>query len=504
MAITKILSPAGWDWPTSVTSQVKLVDGRFGSSDRRDFIKRAGDAGTHLFEEQLKNIKFAKDEVPVHLIALGAKEAWGANRNGDAFTEATLKAAHDTFVKHAFWFRNHKNKPNDGDPKYGLVKASVYNPFMRRVELICSLPSTKAAAERMGVNVADQECEKLANNEDLPVSMACRVPYDICSGCQNKARTRDEYCKAATCKYGGCFDNLTKLVKVANDVHHLHVINPHPVFFDISKVWRPADRTAYAGQADWVKAAADGQFGIDGSKMAMELGVYAPNAILTEQDVATADTPELAAQIKLAYGLDELAMCPNSRGETATRMAFSSKVQPDLPLDKLGLLNPQREKVSEALCMLADRKIIMPLRDFARMTKRAELTEQAASRLPGVYYRMGNDGSLVRRLTNNQFAVAGKLASLAQREVADTLIPTHSLSKEAVDKRVQRAVIHRITIPDCDIAVKQAAVVDNANESEALARDYAAYKVAALHRITAFDDEFVLTARLATCQNRVI
>ena len=79
--------------------------------------------------------------------------------------------------------------------------------------------------------------------------MACRIPFDVCSGCGHKARTRAEYCKAATCKYGGCHDNLGK---IAADGHILHVDNPNPSFFDISNVFRPADRTAYGVKADWL------------------------------------------------------------------------------------------------------------------------------------------------------------------------------------------------------------------------------------------------------------
>lgn len=504
MALVKTLSPAGWDWPTSVASTIKTVDGRFGANDRRDFVKRAGDAGTHLFEAAMSQVKFAKDEIPVHLIALGAKEAWGANRNGDAFTEAMLKASHDTFVKNAFWFRNHKNKPHEGHPKYGVVKASVYNPVMRRVELLCGLPSTKEAAALLGTEVADKECEKLARDEDIAVSMACRVPYDICSGCHNKARTRDEYCKAATCKYGGCHDNLTKLVKLAGDVHHLHVENPYPVFFDISNVWRPADRTAYAGRADWVKAASDGYFGIGGCDTAADIGVSAPTSIAAKQDIAAASTPELAEQIKLAYGLAELDDYPSVWGPSIVRAIFSEAMQPELPLASLGLLDSRTEKVAEAIGALTSRKVLIPLRDFAKMTKRAELYGNALSRMRGVYYRMSEDGSLETRLASNRFVPSEKIASLSCRNAVECVVPTHSLDSSVVSNRTQLATLRNVVVPEIAYNVKQAAMSADATASEILARDYACYKVAALHKIAAFDNEFVLTTRLATCQNHVI
>lgn len=230
MGMVKIVNPGGWDFGRQIAQEIKVSSRGLIGNDRRDFLKVA----SHEFVDMIDNIKIAKDEVPVHLIALGAYEAYGPNRNGDGFKEAALKKYHPTFVKHAMWYRNHKNK--DPRKSYGIVKASAYNDPMRRVELLSLLNKEASAAERNGGFVADLELEKIARGEDIPVSMACRVPHDVCSGCGHKARTRAEYCTGQTCKYGGCKDNLTK---IAEDGHILSVFNPTPTFFDISKVYRP-------------------------------------------------------------------------------------------------------------------------------------------------------------------------------------------------------------------------------------------------------------------------
>lgn len=507
MSMEKTFSPSGWDWAVPVASLLKLgSDQRLGPNDRRDFVKRAGYEGAALFDNQMERIKFAKDEIPVHLIALGASEIWGPNRNGDAFTRATLKQAHDTFVKYAHYFRNHKNKKAENHPHYGIVKASAYNTEMDRVELLCGLPATKAAADLLGCNDVDTAAiEKLARGDDIPVSMACRVPYDVCSGCGNKARTREEYCKEASCKYGGCFSNLTKLVKSAGDVHLLHVRNDNPIFFDISHVFRPADRTAYGGKADWVKAASDGFFGIDGAKMAAELGVTAPLAVILAQDSGSGLwRPALAGQVKVAHGLAALDQQPSQWNDSNVKRAFAADVQPDFPLDSLELNSDKQEKVAAGLTALADRKIILPLRDFARMTKRAELTDAAGSCLKGVYLRMIEDGSLERRIASNRFAMAEKLASAKQRETAGRVVSTYSLEKSAVDSRCTRSAIRGCQEPVSKSAFWIEKSAHDNTAAEELARDYAVYKVAALTRIASFDDEFVLTARLSACQNQVI
>jgi hypothetical protein len=98
--------------------------------------------------------------------------------------------------------------------------------------------------------------DAIESGEPIGVSMACRVDYDVCSGCGNRARNRDEYCTKKTCKYGGCKENLGKTF---SDGHTLRVFNPEPIFFDISYVAEPADRIAYsvavikqASVPDWI------------------------------------------------------------------------------------------------------------------------------------------------------------------------------------------------------------------------------------------------------------
>jgi len=894
MAMTKVFSPSGWDFDAPIASLVKIASsGKLGHNDRLAFIKRAGACGTSLFEKEVAHLKFAKDSIPIHLIALGASEAYGPNRNGDAFSEATLKAAHDTFVKHAYWFRNHKNKPHEGHPKFGLVKASFYNDQMRRVELLCELPTTKEAAERMGVCLADKELEKLANDDDIAVSMACRVPYDVCfkaktvietlngpiyikdvkigdvvkthtgawqkvskvmrrpyagtvvhlevlglldvltctashpflalpaneltgcrgtvngksrrhtvrngetcvtcdtavipelvwtnatdlkigdfvvypvkrpgnenvpahraylaglyvgdgslirqgrgrkkqgkkrtqgfsvtldkahpsivsrvkqyaemlhgrtqpayesgnnknsfqlpiysreygfwlfktfgkgsrakkikeeifdwdaesrmqflaglidsdgsvdrglrfgsgrftttnrglaesvqrlcwglgihagihsqrvqcgysslspvtcftvtiprsgvvkigdrsckcaditppdrnhsraiflgdyvylpvtrvvqeydeldvynlhvpgdesyvvgvavhncSGCHNKARTREEYCKEANCKHGGCANNLTKLVKIAGDAHILHVDNPNPCFFDISNVFRPADRIAYAGKADWVKAASDGFFGISGVKTAEDIGVTAPLSVVLAQDYLLPGqySNYLQEQVKLAYALAALDQQPEKWANDFVYRAFTPDVQPELNLEALELTSPKLEKVAAGLGALADQKILLSLRDFGRMTKRASLVADAGNCLKGVYYRMIEDGSLEHRLKENRYAPIEKLASFAQRQAVSKIVSTYSLEKTAVETRCQQSVMRGYPAPVSKTTFWIEKKAHDSPLAEGLARDYAIYKIASLRRISQFDSEFLLTARLSACQNQV-
>jgi len=234
----KITSPDSQDFGVPAVEMVKQSSRGLRGDDLKSFIKRAG----HEFADKLRDVNVAPGEQLVHLIAIGATESYGPNRNGDGFKSATCRKYHPTFVKHARWYRNHQNK--DEAKSYGIIKMSAFNEAMKRIELLVALNGTKEAADRNKGLVADKEMQKIASgSNDWGVSMACRVPFDVCSGCGNKAANRSTYCTERNCKYGGCYNNLTK---VAADGHVLHLDNPDPTWVDISDVYRPADRIAHA------------------------------------------------------------------------------------------------------------------------------------------------------------------------------------------------------------------------------------------------------------------
>lgn len=237
MAFIKYISPNDFSRDLPPLQTIKIAKQRKYYHDKLAFEKRAG----KVFDYE-EIIKLARPgEYLVHVIALGCDEVYGPNRNGDAFTIDTCQKYHNTFTKFARWYRNH----NHHDPRksYGVVKKSAFNARDGRIELIVALNATKEAAQRNGGRVADKEIEILESGDDVAVSMACKVAYDVCSGCGNKARSRAEYCDEDICKYGGLKNNIGKTFE---DGHILRAFNPEPKFFDISFVERPADRIAYS------------------------------------------------------------------------------------------------------------------------------------------------------------------------------------------------------------------------------------------------------------------
>lgn len=182
--------------------------------------------------------------------ALGAGEYWGSNVNGDFFPEKALIHAPSnwedllstpdqarqvgqswpygfpTFMG-AHPYKHHVNK--DPSRAFGRVELSTWNPKMHRVELVVYLDRA-LCMQFDAMDVID----RIERGEFPDVSMGCKVPFDVCSICQNQSKTRADYCQHA----------LMQMNKILPDGRKVYVINTLPKFFDISFVFIGADKTA--------------------------------------------------------------------------------------------------------------------------------------------------------------------------------------------------------------------------------------------------------------------
>lgn len=173
-----------------------------------------------------------KTYVYVLINAVSADEYYGPNNNGDGFPEyyeGKPNLIHDgsdygykTFEIHAKLYKHHINK--DQQKAYGDVLLSIYNDRMHRVELIVRIDRSKAP----------MEAGKAENGEIVSTSMGAKVPYDVCSICGNKAKTRNDY----------CYHLKSMMGKVLPDGRKVYAVNPLPKFFDISMVFVPADSSS--------------------------------------------------------------------------------------------------------------------------------------------------------------------------------------------------------------------------------------------------------------------
>lgn len=184
--------------------------------------------------------------------ALGSFEVWGVNGNGDAFPAEGLSHkslrtdvgtindyGYKTFEYYAKFFKHHNNTPTS--PSYGEVLFAHWNEKMHRVELVVGIDRTSGA----------DVIEAFETGKNIAVSMGCKVKHDRCNICGNLAPTRDQYCKHAKGYLGKIIDadiaalwsrELGKEIKPGTKVF---VYNDKPRFFDISRVYVGADRTAH-------------------------------------------------------------------------------------------------------------------------------------------------------------------------------------------------------------------------------------------------------------------
>lgn len=163
------------------------------------------------------------------------------------------------------------NCNKDPAKSIGNVLKAFYNWDMHRVELLLELDN----------DLASDIVEKINNGQFPAVSMGCKIRYDVCAICGNKAPTRAEYCDHA--KY--------EMNRVYPDGRKSFVWNPSPQLFDISFVVRPADRIGF---------------------MMKKVAYDEPTELAAELGEKVADVQEKQSTLKKLSDIDKVI-----RGETA-------------------------------------------------------------------------------------------------------------------------------------------------------------------------------------------
>jgi len=458
----KIILPGSQSFDSPMA---KLVDVHSRGVDKDWMSKRAA-----VLTKEIESVRPEPGKSHIHLIAMGAGEFYGANRNGDwfnkqagefkfpepkeaskTFMDGGLEKYHDTFVKFGNVYRNHVNK----DPKIrsGEIKASAYNPDMERVELLVAVDNKKWR----------DELEKLASGDDIPVSMSCRVPYDICSICGNQASTRAGYC-------GHLKDHMGQITKSGNQVF---AINDQPTFFDLSSVFRNADRIAFS-----LKKVASAGSVIGSAEIAAQLGINAPANVL-----ASSTSSEMRAKVAALQKLSEIEKeieGTASSGDPKVKGVSIMTIRIGVPKGNVGdrVLEKLKGLKSPFEQMAGDR-VMLPIEDFFkfvmgdRFDSVAGSVEQAKSRLPGIFGRIMGGENLEDFLAGSDFGSSDSSARELPCEMKD-LVDSHSLDPEPTKKRVMILKIRG----DSDPQIKQASTIDDQGQADFLAKTYAKYQVA--------------------------
>jgi hypothetical protein len=385
-----------------------------------------------------------KGEELVHVLALGDSEYYGCNRNGDGFSSHANEVYHPTFMKASF-FHHHDNKPDS--PKYGRVVAAAHNPNMHRVELVLGVDAEKAASD----------LTDLEKKGEFPVSMSCKVAYDTCSICGNKAKNRKEYCDHAK----------NHLTKICEDGRQVYVDNPHPHYFDISKVFRPADRIAWTFER--LEKAASGAV-IGGAQVAEELGIEVPDWV--PGTIVSRDWSQKVSVLRKIAAV-------SSESVPAAARAF--QVQ-ELPTEAVASLRKE-SSLDSVLGALHDARVMLSVNDFLSLVgieKPASVTNEDVQegvrtilkRASSVMY----DGTEICK-NGSYDGGYGQVNSEASGCVSN-LARTHGLDPTRMSDRLLRTVL-RSGIPVMSVTKSAGSISPLATP---IAREYVAYLVSFVKR----------------------
>jgi hypothetical protein len=461
--ISKRIFPTSWfrDYPTA-----SLLDVHSRGWDRHQMQKVA--ASGYLMQVDLVP---EKGHSFVHIITTGAGEYYGSNSNSDFFNEKEgafeipcnkdtgrpstyqmaggLKAFHQTFTKYGAVYREHNNSKKGGTSQ-GSIFAEAYNPEMHRGELIIKLANDRWA----------DDLEKLANGLPVTWSMGAGVPFDVCSRCQNVARTRQEYC-----------DHL-KYNKLAIDKegHQTFAINDQPHFHDISRVAVPADRIAFALR----KVASAGSVDFAENEQASKC-LWLPLSVISkigsEKEKARAQLLHKLAEIEKKIQVQGL-----SSDQQDLTSAFGSA------LDEETLKELTRHPIGDTLGALKKKSVLLPPEGFVRIAMKKPSgdipgLDGIGEALKSVFTDL--EGSCQEEACSDaSYEPSDNESCSGLRDKAEKLVPELSIEDEPVRKRVIVAVIRGG--PSLGKRASMLVKPTMSAESGVLAREYAKYQLSFL------------------------
>jgi len=431
-----------------------------------------------VFSKVAKDIQPDKDHVGIHVIALGESERYGFNRNGDAFTKKACIESHPTFVKHGHVYEHHQNK--DPEKKLGDIVKSAYNEDMGRIELFIHAHKDKA----------ETHLNKLASSGEVPVSMACRVKEDRCSVCdQLRSSSKDPR---------QCSHIAMSLGKTAEDGQVIGTYNDHPKFFDISFVYRPADRIA------WNLNKTASAAGVDSVKLAEDAGLWTPPELIME-DGAPFDKLDILK--KMASFEDKYRSIaqrgPQDPWETQMwelrKAAYATSV-PDAYISDLRRYEPE-----DVLSNLARNKVILDPESYCKYAMGIDLGQlrphlgEVKKACDGLFTRLLKEGKAYEVCSDSyyDFITPSKYV-IPQASTLDAKVAmVKSASSFSDDYVFKRAVDATASGLNPQLSCKSVPSSTISQVAKVVSEKYASYKLASINAMRYFHPSESVDRQLA-------
>ena len=457
--LIKFSSTDDWNWDVEPVQLVHSLN----------TLTKAGADNTELRAEKTAG------QTDALVIALGAYEGTGANRNGDIFKEAECLKNYETFIRSGkktkegsydgrALNRHHKNKPED--PKYGNIKAAAYNKKMKRIELLIGMDNDKCA----------EEIQKLAEGKQINVSMAAKVAYDKCTWCGYEAKDDRHRCKHIPKELG----EINKRGEMCS------MDNINPKWFELSIVGRPADRIGMS-----LKLASDTQY----IKTASDFKSLYPGFVVpddTEIDYVQISkyAEEKRGLVRKLAAIEKHLDAIMKEGpkdskdkyvvEQKSKLAHSDNIS-DSTMEELRKFEP-----SKLLKALADRGIVFSPEDFVKylfgvkkLGNSGDLFSKLKSRLPSIFSDISNDEDDVVNEEKYEPSMHDSLPKDLLKTVQN-LFDDHSLFDKPVHGRIMKiTIVKRMPTAKMKQKSEDSEVSKEASIKE-LAKQYTAYKLAAV------------------------
>ena len=291
--------------------------------------------------------------------------------------------------------------------------------------------------------------------------MACKIDYDVCSICGNKATTPRGPCdQPPEVPSGGyCKHAKSMLGALLDDGRRVYVDNPHPIFFDISQVGKPAEVIART-----MRFKAAGQSGLlvpydrSGVGLAELCGLEAP--LYVRASLPPCRALKLAVARKLAEMEKQIPLTLQRFRRLLPGIPVRSQ-QTDAALAEM----TGKQASDNLLAACRRRRIILDFDAFCAVTKQANTQPSLA----GLFARLG-DAELLSDVAGDGTYDDCKM-SLQAVAVTEKLASQLSLSPVHVRDRL---------ISNPEPRHVPGAVVPQTEAQERQARKYAAYLLSEL------------------------
>jgi len=398
--------------------------------------------------------------------------AHNSNNNGDDFpgssrpfrpfldksaTEVMLdggleKYHNPTFMEFGGVFKNHANRHKQGAPSGYIVKAAI-NKDMARGELLVGLEEDKWR----------DELQKLAEDKPVYWSIAADVPYDICSACGNRATSFSKYCAHLR----------NDMLAINKEGHQVRAINDKPLFHDISGVFRPADKIAFA-----LRKVASGKT-LSSAELA-ELDGMTPRMDILQKYARQTPSGRLGLLLKLAAMEKEILSAPAGAPVHDLMLPFRCDGGgPGEFGDRATKLFGARDP-GALFGALRDKLVVMPMETFLKVVMGGEygqvspLLPAAKGCLPGIFGRMAADPGIGKLLDDASYEPHAIARGQDLEDEVGRLVGSHSLAAAPVQARVIKIIITGVPKGADDGMPKSALEHSNA-AADFIAREYARY-----------------------------